>query len=75
MGWKRNAALVVVGAVVLIAAVVVYRTETYEPPAAVDLTQVKLAPASPRWAAALAASTGAAGASLTVLRSTAAGGS
>ena len=31
MGWKRNAALVAVGAVVLTAAVVIYRTETYEP--------------------------------------------
>jgi carboxypeptidase PM20D1 len=47
MGWKRNAALIVVGAIVLTAAVVVYRTETYEPPAAVDLGKVKLAPAAP----------------------------
>lgn len=47
MGWKRNAALLVVGAVVLTAAVIVYRTETYEPPAAVDLSEVKLAPAAP----------------------------
>lgn len=44
MGWKRNAALIVVGAVVLTAAVVIYRTESYEPPAAVDLAAVKVAP-------------------------------
>jgi carboxypeptidase PM20D1 len=47
MGWKRNTAFVVVGAVVLTGAVVLYRTATYEPPAAVDYSQVKLAPAAP----------------------------
>lgn len=44
MGWKRNTALVVVGAVVLTAAVVIYRTETFKPPAAVDFKAVKVAP-------------------------------
>ena len=44
--WKRIAALVL-AAVVLLAAVVIYRTETYEPPAAVDLSAVNLAPATP----------------------------
>ncbi len=47
MGWKRNAALIAAGAVVLAGAVVVYRTETYKPPAQVDLSEVKLAPARP----------------------------
>lgn len=58
MGWKRNAALIVVGAVVLTAAVVIYRTETYEPPAAVDLAAVKLAPTAPVDAAKAAAHLG-----------------
>ena len=44
--WKRIG-LVGLAAVVLLVAVVIYRTETYEPPAAVDLSAVKLAPASP----------------------------
>lgn len=44
--WKR-VGLVVLAAVVLLVAVVIYRTETYRPPAAVDFSQVKLAPAMP----------------------------
>jgi len=44
--WKR-VGLVLLAAVVLLIAVVIYRTETYRPPAAVDFSQVKLAPAMP----------------------------
>lgn len=58
MGWKRNAALVVVSVIVVTAAVVIYRTETYEPPAAVDLSAVNLAPATPIDAAKAAAHLG-----------------
>lgn len=47
MGWKRNTALAVLGVVVLVAAVVIYRTGTYQPPAAVDFSKVRLAPAMP----------------------------
>ena len=42
----------------LTAAVVIYRTETYEPPAAVDLSTVRLAPAAPVDAARAAAHLG-----------------
>lgn len=44
--WKRIA-LLAFAAVVLLVAVVIYRTATYEPPAAVDFSKVKLAPAMP----------------------------
>lgn len=44
--WKR-VGLLAFAAVVLLVAVVLYRTATYEPPAAVDFSQVKLAPALP----------------------------
>ncbi|MGE5502390.1 MAG: M20/M25/M40 family metallo-hydrolase, partial [Ignavibacteriales bacterium] len=46
MGWKRIG-LLVFAAVVLLVAVVAFRTETYQPPAQVDFSQVKLAPAMP----------------------------
>jgi len=42
--WKRIG-LLAFAAVVLLVAVVLYRTATYEPPAAVDFSKVKLAPA------------------------------
>jgi carboxypeptidase PM20D1 len=44
--WKR-VGLLAFAAVVLLVAVVLYRTATYEPPAAVDFSKVKLAPALP----------------------------
>jgi carboxypeptidase PM20D1 len=44
--WKRIG-LLAFAAVVLLVAVVLYRTATYEPPAAVDFSKVKLAPAMP----------------------------
>jgi len=44
--WKR-VGLLAFAAVVLLVAVVLYRTATYEPPAAVDFSKVKLAPAMP----------------------------
>jgi carboxypeptidase PM20D1 len=47
MGWKRNTALIAVSAVVLVVAVVIYRTVTYQAPAAVDFSKVRLAPAMP----------------------------
>jgi len=47
MGWKAKTALAVVGALVVLVAVVIYRTLTYEPPAAVDYAAVRLAPALP----------------------------
>jgi carboxypeptidase PM20D1 len=46
MGWKSKTALVVVTALALLVAVVLYRTATYEPPAA-DYGSVKLAAALP----------------------------
>ncbi|HEX6866231.1 MAG TPA: peptidase M20, partial [Caulobacteraceae bacterium] len=55
--WKR-VALLAVAALVLLVAVVVYRTATYEAPAAVDLTEVKLAPVAPVDAARAAAHLG-----------------